>query len=125
MVPILINGLPSKKSLINSGQDPEYFKSLPTPSKDQIASISPYAQIELGNYRTPTFIMHGTDDDLVPCEQSKNTIVALRGMGVECGIATPHGAKHLFDTFASEDPMGSGVEAVKEGYEFLFRQFGM
>ena len=53
------------------------------------------------------------------------TIEALRGKGVECGMANPQGAKHLFDTFSSEDQMGTGGEAVREGYEFLFRLFGV
>ncbi|KAL8705671.1 MAG: hypothetical protein Q9225_008015 [Loekoesia sp. 1 TL-2023] len=123
MIPILLHGLPSKNSL--AGRDPDTFKSLPMPSKQEIASISPYAQIEKGNYRTPTFIMHGTDDDLVPCEQSRETIKKLRQNGVECGIAAPEGAKHLFDTFESEGPEGTGRRAIEEGYAFLFRQLGL
>jgi dipeptidyl aminopeptidase/acylaminoacyl peptidase len=69
--------------------------------------------------------VHGTDDDLVPCEQSRDTIDALRKIGVECGISIPVGAKHLFDMFPSEDPMGTGAEAVREGYEFLSTQLGL
>ncbi len=127
MVPILINGLPSKSKLVSttSNTDPESYKSLPMPSKEQIASINPYAQIQMGNYKTPTFIMHGTDDDLVPCEQSWKTVEALREKGVQCGIARAKGARHLFDTFASEDPRSTGVEAVREGYAFLGKVFGL
>ena len=69
--------------------------------------------------------MHGTDDDLVPCEQSWVTVEALREKGVQCGIARAEGARHLFDTFASEDPRGTGVEAVREGYAFLGKVFGL
>lgn len=123
-LPILINGLPSKKKLaIHLTKDPESFKSLPMPSKEQIASISPHAQIQLGTYRTPTYLMHGIDDDLVPYEQSRITIAALRRIDVDCGIAVPVGAKHLCDMFPSEHPTGTGAEAVREGYEFLFTQF--
>jgi acetyl esterase/lipase len=123
MVPILVNGLPTKKTL--AGRDAKSFANMPMPSPEQIAAISPYAQIQRGNYRTPTFIMHGTDDDLVPCSMSRETIAALEAKGVECGIACPEGAKHLFDTFPSEDPTGTGIAAVKEGYEFLWRQFAL
>ena len=123
MVPILVNGLPSKKSLL--GRDANSFKHMAMPSEEQIAAISPYAQILRGNYRTPTFIMHGTDDDLVPYQQSQNTMKALREKGVACGIANPQSAKHLFDTFPDEDPAGTGAAAVQEGYTFLLRQFGL
>jgi len=123
MVPILVNGLPSKSKL--GARDAESFEKLPMPNEEQIAAISPYAQILKGNYRTPSFIMHGTDDDLVPCEQSARTISALERMGVRCGMARPEHAKHLFDTFPSEDPAGTGAAAVQEGYDFLFQQFGL
>ena len=119
MVPILINGLPNKKKL--RGRNADSFTNMVMPSKDQIASISPYAQIELGNYRTPTFIMHGTEDDLVPCRQSMNTIAALKRKGVDCGLGIASGARHLFDTFPSDDPAGTGVAVVREGYEFLMK----
>ena len=123
-LPILINGLPFKKKLAtHPTKDPESFNSLPMPSKVQIALISPFAQIQLGNYRTPTYLIHGTDGDLVPYEQSRITIAAVWKIGVECGIAVPVGAKHRFDMFPSEDPMGTGAEAVREGYEFLSTQF--
>ena len=127
MIPMLLNGLPSKSKLASttSNTDPEYYKSLPMPSKEQSASIDPYAQIQMGNYKTPTFIMHGTDDDLVPCEGSWMTVEALREKGVQCGIARAEGARHLFDTFASEDPKGTGWEAVKEGFAFLWKVFGL
>lgn len=60
--------------------------------------------------------MHGTADDLVPCEQGWETTETLRQKGVECGIAAPEGGKRLFNTFKSEDP---------EGYAFPFRQVGL
>ena len=126
MIPILINGLPSKAKLVSAASTTNHgsYKSLPMPNKEQIASINPYAQIQMGNYKTPTFIMHGTDDDLVPCKQSRMTIEALREKGVQCGIGVAEGARHLFDTFASEDPRDTGVEVVRKGYAFLGRVFG-
>lgn len=119
MVPILINGLPSKKNL--RGRSAASFTNMAMPSKDQIASISPYAQIELGNYHTPTFILHGTEDDLVPCQQSLDTIAALMKKGVDCGVGVASGARHLFDMFVSADPSGTGGAAVRQGYEFLMK----
>lgn len=83
-LPILLNGLPSKPNA-------HLLDSLPLPSPHQIASINPYAQISLGNYTTPTFVCHGTEDDLVPGRQSVKTIQILRGKGVECGIGLAKG----------------------------------
>ena len=127
MVPILVNGLPSKSKLAKTpnAPSPESFKNLPYPTKEQIFQISPIAQIEAGNYKTPTFIMHGSDDDLVPCNQSQRTVEMLQRKGVKAGIAVAKGAKHLFDIFASEDPTGTGKKAVEEGYRFLEGVFGI
>ena len=123
MVPILVNGLPSKRKL--RGRSSDYFSKMAMPSKEQIASISPYSQVELGNYRTPTFILHGTDDDLVPCQQSLDTIAAMKRKGIACGIGLACGARHLFDTFGSEDPAGTGSAVVSEGYEFMIKHSGL
>ena len=51
---------------------------------------------------------------------SQESIAALKATGVECGIACPVGARHIFDMFPSEEGT-----AVKEGYKFLWRQFGL
>ena len=69
--------------------------------------------------------MHGTDDDLVPVQQSRDTVEALRKMGVQCGIAVAEGAGHLFDTFPDADPAKTGAKAVEEGYQFLLGQLSM
>lgn len=123
MLPILVNGLPSKKKLL--GTNAKSMESLPMPTPDQLVPINLYDQILLKNYRTPTFIIHGTEDDLIPWEQSQETIRVLRENGVECGFAAPKGAKHLFDTFSNKDPYGTGAAAVQEGYDFLFKQLNM
>jgi len=123
MIPILVNGLPSKKKL--GGASAKAMYNLPFPSHDQIVPINPYSQILLKNYRTPTFFIHGTADDLIPYQQTMATVEALRSNGVECGIATPVGAKHLFDTFPKEDPQGTGNAAIQEGYAFIFKQLNM
>jgi len=93
----------------------------PSPSppltKTQIASISPYAQILTGAYRTPTFLIHGRPDDLIPWQQSARTVEALRARGVKAGIEVVEGARHLFDTVPE-----AGVDfgpAVGRGYGWL------
>ncbi|KAJ6441026.1 Methylphloroacetophenone synthase [Purpureocillium lavendulum] len=118
ILPVLITGLPSNSAAAETGCD---FQSLPKPSIEAIRAVSPFAQIVAGAYLTPTFMVHGTCDDLIPWEQSRDTVDALRAAGVAAGLATAEGSGHAFDLWADEDPMQTGWAAVQEGYEFLCR----
>lgn len=89
------------------------------PDPERVRSISPYAQILEGNYRTPTYMIHGTADDMIPWQQSQKTIDALKRQGVAADIYVLDGAEHLFDTFGT-DRLGGGDEAIRAGYEWLF-----
>lgn len=116
-LPVLLNGLPSKKKL--GGANAKAFENLEMPSDEQIASISPYAQIVRGNYRTPTFLIHGSVDDMIPWQQSQKAYDALTRKGVPAGFYLLGGAEHLFDTFGT-DHLGGGWDAITAGFEFLF-----
>ncbi|KAK3680862.1 hypothetical protein B0T22DRAFT_524224 [Podospora appendiculata] len=120
LVPLLIKGLPSKAKALATKTPTESLRNLAMPSLDEIRAVSPYGQIILGHYQTPTFMVHGLRDDLIPWEQSRRTIEALRERGVEAHMATPD-AGHAFDLFRAEDPMGTGWAAVDEGYAFVCR----
>lgn len=118
MVPVLVNGLPTKKQVAASAdKDEKHYYSLPQPDSDQIVPISPYAQILNGTYRTPTFFVHGTRDDLIPLRQSEKAWKALVERGVESGIYRLEGADHLFDFF--RDRSQNGPEAIQAGYNWL------
>ncbi|KAF2204385.1 hypothetical protein GQ43DRAFT_387983, partial [Delitschia confertaspora ATCC 74209] len=110
-VDVLVNGL-KKENHIHSSLD------LPKPTASQVAAISPLAQTRQGNYKTPTFIIHGTRDDLIPWEQAQRTYDALKEKGVEAEIRVLDGAVHLFDLYRGGDE-GEMGRAVEEGYEFL------
>ncbi len=118
-LPVLLNGLPSKSQAANSDID---YTDLPQPSAEQIASISPLAQVQKGTYRTPTYLVHGTQDDLVPWQQSEEFADALQKNGVRAGLEVVQGKAHSFDSF--RDPDGRAWESVRKGYEFLFEQSG-
>ncbi|KAK3332590.1 hypothetical protein B0T19DRAFT_457479, partial [Cercophora scortea] len=120
LVPLLIKGLPSKAKALVTKTPIDSLRNLPMPSLDEIRAVSPYSQIVLGNYRTPTFMVHGLRDDLIPWEQSRRTIETLRERGVEGEVAVPD-AGHAFDLFKAEDPMGTGWAAVEKGYAFVCR----
>jgi len=115
-VDVLVNGLnPATKSPSTSSQP---FPGIPKPSTEQVQSISPLAQIRHGNYKTPTFIIHGTRDDLIPWQQAQRTYEALVEKGVEAEVRIVEGAVHLFDLYRGGD-VGKMGEVVEEGYQWL------
>ena len=70
-----------------------------------------------GNYNTPTFLIHGTNDELIPWQQSKGTFDELVMRGIPSGIVLVEGAPHICDL--SSEPESEGWKAVVRGYEFL------
>lgn len=122
-LPVLLNGLPSKSTLSESESTSRKWLSLSMPENDKIVAASPYSQITRGNYRTPTFLVHGTEDDLIPWQQTQDTHDALVEKGVPAGVEIVEGAVHLFDLY--RDPDGRYWQAVKKGYEFLLQHVGL
>ncbi|KAK0736359.1 hypothetical protein B0T21DRAFT_393084 [Apiosordaria backusii] len=90
-------------------------------SEEDIVAVSPLAQVQQGRYKTPTFLIHPRQDDLIPWQQAQRTYEALRQEGVDAELRIiDGGARHLFDIgkqWEMRYPQGS--EAVREGYEFL------
>ncbi|KAL4994636.1 hypothetical protein BDV10DRAFT_188837 [Aspergillus recurvatus] len=114
-LPVLLRGLPHSDSV--SPSEAEQLMSQSQPDIQEIQRVSPYAQIQKGVYRTPTFVIHGTEDDLIPYQQSVRTVQALKDKGVRAEVCVPQGKVHLFDMFKDVD--GSSWEVVKRGYAFL------
>lgn len=99
----------------------KFFK--PTP--EQIREISPLAQIRRRAYKTPTFIIHGTLDDLIPWQQAQRTADLLAEGGTDSEIRIVEGAIHLFDIYGEYWRNENQRRAVEEGYEFLRRRIGL
>lgn len=114
-LPVIIGGLPSKNKLTDSNMSKWYH--LPQPAQKEIVAVSPLAQIVRGNYHTPTFLIHGTNDDLIPWQQSQTTYNALVEQGVVAGLELVQGAPHICDT--SSDPEAEGWKAALKGYQFI------
>lgn len=95
------------------------------PTREEVAEISPLAQIREGRYKTPTFIIHGTLDDLIPWQQAQRTADLLAEGGIESEIRVVEGAVHLFDIYGEYWRNGEQRRAVEEGYEFLRRHVGV
>ncbi|OCK81842.1 beta-ketoacyl synthase [Lepidopterella palustris CBS 459.81] len=114
-LPVIIEGLPSKQKV--AGSDVQKYHNLPQPAHEKVLRVSPLAHIVRGNYHTPTFLVHGTDDDLIPWQQSQRTYDALVENGVMAGLALVEGAPHICDL--SSDPDSEGWKAALKGYEFI------
>lgn len=119
-LPVLFKGLPSGSSV--APQAAARFNYMEQPPRDDIVRASPYAQIVRGNYKSPTYVVFGTNDDLIPWQQAQRTVEAMRDAGVESGLTLAPGQPHLFDLY--RDPDGSRWGYVMEGYKFLLRRIG-
>jgi len=78
---------------------------------------APLAQIRSGRYRTPTFIVHGTRDDLIPWQQAQRTHDVLSVNGIRTELRVVEGAPHLFDLGRGLKP--DAARAIEDGYRFL------
>ncbi|KAF1964890.1 hypothetical protein BU23DRAFT_604520 [Bimuria novae-zelandiae CBS 107.79] len=110
---VLINGLKGKKARRNGPLQ------LPQPTTAQIQAISPLAQIRKGMYQTPTYIVHPTDDDLIPWQQAQRTADELRNRGVRSEVRIVKNAIHLFDLYPRYDANEEATSAVADGLNTL------
>jgi dipeptidyl aminopeptidase/acylaminoacyl peptidase len=124
MLPVLASGLPSKDTARQLPVEEQgQLARLPQPSLEQIARFSPLAHIVRGEVRSPTYLVHGTEDDLIPWQQSQRTYEALVAAGVDAGISVLEGQPHLFDLFSDGD--GKKWERIVEAFDFVFQHLGV
>lgn len=142
-VPVLVHGLKKRRSAarfeekedededeetedkVTHGGRNDAPPRLPAPTAAQVRTISPLAQIRDGAYRTPTFLVHPEDDDLIPWQQAQRTAEALARHGVEAELRIVRGAGHLFDLYARYDGHGEAAAAMADGYRFLAGHAGL
>lgn len=96
-----------------------------TPTTEEIQSISPLAQIRCHKYKTPTFMIHGTLDDLIPWQQTQRTYEALINEGVDAELRVVADGIHLFDIYPEFKDNVEANNAVINGYKFLCRHVGL
>ncbi|KAF7898017.1 uncharacterized protein EAF01_008983 [Botrytis porri] len=89
------------------------------PDPERVAFISPMAQLRSGKYTTPTFLIHGEDDEIVPIYTAKKFVTALKERGVRSGFLEVPGAKHIHD-LNLRPGMEQWRQGVEPGYDFLF-----
>lgn len=114
-LPVLLGGGQYLKSL-KAGTGGE---TLPQPATDEVQAVSPLAQIRRGAYKSPTFIIHGTLDDLIPVDQAQRTNDELVVQGVEAELRVVKKGLHLFDIYPGYEENREAFQAVLEGYNFL------
>jgi acetyl esterase/lipase len=117
-LPVIIGGLPSKSALATSNKSITDIMHQPQPAEEKLQQCSPRAQIVKGNYKTPTFFIHGTDDELIPWQMTQGTYEVLRDSGVVSGMELVRDVGHICDL--SSEPESEGWKATVKGYEFLF-----
>lgn len=115
-LPVLLHGWQYKKLAAASASGDVV---LPTPTLDKVQKICPLSQISCGRYRTPTFLIHGTLDDLIPLEQVQRTYKELVGHGVEAELRVVEDEPHLFDLRPQASQSQHAIQAVLDGYKFL------
>ena len=110
-VPFLLNGF--------AAETPEGVNVSP----DRVASISALAQVRRGNYKTPTFVIHGEKDEMIPYAMATDFAEAMKEQGVDCGVVVVPDAKHMYDITLKLGRKG-WESSVLPGYEFLFKALG-
>lgn len=89
-----------------------------------IDAINPIAQVRSGKYEIPTFMIHGTDDEVVPSGMSVAFHEALKGRGIDSGLLLVDRAKHIHD-LDCEPGSEMWDLGVGPGYDFLLKQLGV
>ncbi|CAI6338010.1 unnamed protein product [Periconia digitata] len=108
-LPLLLNNLPE-----NGSQDGEY---LSPPSAERIAAVSPLAQLRLGNYNVPTFIIHGDRDEIAPFAAAERFIQEMGRRGVKYGFLRLD-VGHVFDVDV-QPGTAAWEDQIAPGYKFL------
>ena len=85
--------------------------------------MSPMSQLQLGTYTTPTFLIHGTEDEIVPYHTAVAFSKTMREMGVRGGLGVVEGARHIHDLKVAEGDEG-WWDGAGVGYDFLLKELG-
>ncbi|KAI0141207.1 BcPKS16, polyketide synthase [Xylariaceae sp. FL1272] len=115
------NGLSLLVKSLNSLDGSWDWKRIP--SRARVAAISPLAQVKRGTYTTPTYLVHGVRDDVVPYSSSLTFVMEMRARNLDCGILTVQGAGHIHDLDLKPGTIEWENE-IAPAFEFLFKRLG-
>ncbi|KAK4244346.1 BcPKS16, polyketide synthase [Corynascus novoguineensis] len=132
-LPLLLNGLPPRTSSSSYDTDPAnkdqegndqarrsslLETTLTPPPPALVASISPLSRLRAGQYRTPTFLLHGTADEVAPFAGAERFAGEMAARGVRHGLLAVRGAPHIYD-LGLQPGTREWEERVAPGYRFL------
>ncbi|KAK4180914.1 conidial yellow pigment biosynthesis polyketide synthase [Triangularia setosa] len=90
------------------------------PERELVQSIDPMSRLmNRGDYAVPTYVIHGTDDEIASFRDASLFVRQMKERNIECGFLEVVGGKHVHD-------LGVGVgtpewkAGVGPGYQFLF-----
>ena len=115
-LPLLLNGLSS----LQDGSPSQHRY----PTSERTAEISPLAQLRLGKYNTPTFLIHSTGDEIAPFSGAAKFAEVMAEMGLEGGLLKVTGKKHIHD-LKLKPGTPAWNEEVQPGYDFLWKMLEM
>jgi acetyl esterase/lipase len=91
------------------------------PDPSRVAAISPMAQLRAGRYHVPTFLIHGSADEIVPFHTAQAFADALRVAGIRGGLLVVENGEHIFDVHLRSGTR-KWTEQILPGFEFLLRE---
>ncbi|KAK4214758.1 conidial yellow pigment biosynthesis polyketide synthase, partial [Rhypophila decipiens] len=114
-LPLLLNGLPApQKDGIDSDSD-----LFPSPSSEAIKAICPLARLKAGEFDVPTYVIHGTADEVAPFAAAERFVAEMKVRGVDFGFTKVVGGGHIHD-LDLEPGDDAWLDQVGLGYRFLF-----
>lgn len=99
-------------------------KRLEPPTAAQIQSLSPLAQMRGGTYSTPTFIIHGEEDEVVPYHMSVTFVEEMKARGLDAEVLVVPRKRHIFD-LALKPGDAHWEKWIEPGYQFLFENLSV
>ncbi|PSR81806.1 hypothetical protein BD289DRAFT_488997 [Coniella lustricola] len=85
----------------------------------KISALCPMAHLLAGTYTVPTYIVHGTNDEVAPFQAAARFHEELGKQGVKNGFLAIPNARHLYD-LRLKPGMRAWEDQVRPAYQFLF-----
>ena len=103
-------------NVLLNGLSHESLRQKPDP--ELVRAISPLAHVRNGTYTVPTYIIHGTQDEIVLFRTAELFIKELEEAKVKCGLLRLPGVRHIHDLHLKPGDK-QWRDQVEPGYDFL------
>ncbi|KAI1501592.1 ketoacyl-synt-domain-containing protein [Biscogniauxia marginata] len=109
---LLLNGKPGLHQSVE-----QLVSDIPTLERQ--SSICPTARVRAGDYKVPTFIIHGESDNIAIFESASDLHEEMKRQGIRTGFLAVKNGQHIHD-LRLKPGMAAWDEQVAPGYQFLF-----